>query len=111
MNLIQLINDRKTEFIELCIAHKVDRLYAFGSSITDHFDFEKSDIDVLVDLDLKDPLEYGETLLSLWDNLESFFKRKVDLLTDESIHNPYLRKSIEATKMLIYDRQGEKVFV
>jgi len=47
----------------------------------------------------------------LWDNLELFFNRKVDLLTDNSIHNPYLRKSIDSTKKLIYDGQGEKVFV
>ena len=86
-------------------------MYAFGSSVTDHFDSSKSDIDVIVELSLKDPIEYGETLLSLWDNLESFFERKVDLLTDESIQNPYLRKSVELTKQLIYDGQGEKVFV
>jgi uncharacterized protein len=108
MNLVQLINNRKADFVDLCVAHKVD---AFGSSITDRFDAEKSDIDVLVELNLKDPLEYGETLLSLWDNLESFFERRVDLLTEESIHNPYLRKSIEATKTLIYDGQREKIFV
>jgi uncharacterized protein len=111
MNLVQLINNRKADFVDLCVAHKVDKLYAFGSSITDRFDAEKSDIDVLVELNLKDPLEYGETLLSLWDNLESFFERRVDLLTEESIHNPYLRKSIEATKTLIYDGQREKIFV
>ncbi len=86
-------------------------MYAFGSSVTDHFDPSKSDIDVIVELSLKDPIEYGETLLSLWDSLESFFERKVDLLTDESIQNPYLRKSVDHTKQLIYDGQGEKVFV
>jgi predicted nucleotidyltransferase len=34
---------------------------------------------------------------------------EVDLLTKESIHNPYLRKSIESTKVLIYDGQREKI--
>ena len=111
MNLIKLINDRKTDFVDLCVGHKVEKLYAFGSSITNRFDEEKSDVDVLVELNLIDPLEYGETLLALWDNLEIFFERKVDLLTEDSIHNPYLRKSIEATKTLIYDRQREKIFV
>ena len=111
MNLNLLIKERHDDFISLCRQHKVSKVYAFGSSITDHFDPIKSDIDVIVDLDIKDPIEYGETLLSLWDNLEVFFKRKVDLLTDDSINNPYLRKSIESTKKLIYDGQGEKVFV
>jgi hypothetical protein len=106
-----LIKENHSDFISLCRQHKVDKIYAFGSSITDHFDPIKSDIDVIVDLNINDPIEYGETLLSLWDNLEVFFNRKVDLLTDDSIKNPYLRKSIEASKKLIYDRQGEKVFV
>lgn len=111
MYLSSLIKERYNDFINLCKEHKVSKIYAFGSSITDGFDPTKSDIDVVVELDIKDPIEYGEALLSLWDVLEAFFKRKVDLLTDDSINNPYLRKSIESTKKLIYDGQGEKVFV
>ena len=89
--------------------HKVDKIYAFGSSMTDRFDPEKSDIDLVVKLSIEDPIDYGESLLLFWDELELLFKRKIDLLTDESINNPYLRKSIESTKKLIYDGQGEKV--
>ena len=111
MNINSLIKERHDDFINLCRQHRISTLYAFGSSITDHFNPAKSDIDLIVDLDIKDPIEYGETLISLWDNLEVFFCRKVDLLTDDSINNPYLRKSIESTKKLIYDGQGEKVFV
>jgi len=111
MNLNSLIKDKNEEFIALCRQHRVSKLYAFGSSITEHFNPIKSDIDVIVELDIQDPIEYGETLLLFWDNLEVFFNRKVDLLTDDSIHNPYLRKSIESTKKLIYDGQGEKIFV
>ena len=109
MNFYSLLAEKNDDFIALCRQHAVNKIYAFGSSITDHFDPSKSDIDVVVELDIKDPIEYGEKLLSLWDNLELLFGRKVDLLTDDSIHNPYLRKSIESTKKLIYDRQREKV--
>jgi len=70
-----------------------------------------SDIDLLVEIDDQDPLERGEKLLSLWDNFEQFFQRKVDLLTDNSIRNPYLRKSVDSTKILIYDRKGAQVFI
>ena len=91
--------------------HKVDKIYAFGSSISDHFDPEKSDIDVVVKLNISDPADRGEALLSLWNNLEQLFKRKVDLLTEESIKNPYLKKNIDRTKKLIYDGEREKVFV
>jgi len=49
--------------------------------------------------------------MSLWDKLEEFFHRKVDLLTNSSIKNPILRKNIDKTKILIYDGTGQKIFV
>lgn len=70
-----------------------------------------SDIDLLVEIDDSDPIERGENLLSLWDKFEDFFNRKVDLLTESSIRNPYLRDSIDATKILIYDGTGQKILV
>jgi predicted nucleotidyltransferase len=111
MNLTSLIRERYSDFVNLCRSHKVDKIYAFGSSITDHFDPDSSDIDIVVRIDIADPADRGETLLSLWDKLEALFQRKVDLLTEDSIRNPYLRSNINRTKKLIYDREGEKVFV
>jgi predicted nucleotidyltransferase len=103
------ISKQKKEFTILCKNHKVKYLYAFGSSVTERFDVNKSDIDLLVEIDSKDPIDSGEKLLSLWDLFEVFFKRKVDLLTDTSIRNPFLRKSIDSTKVLIYDGSGKQI--
>lgn len=105
------ISDKKKDFQSLCKAHRVKYLYAFGSSVTAKFDMDHSDIDLLVEIDTPDPVERGDTLLSLWDTFEIFFKRKVDLLTESSIHNPYLRQSIDSTKILIYDGTKQKVLV
>ena len=102
---------RLTDFKTLCQNHNVSYLYAFGSSTTDKFNFENSDIDLLVEIEDNDPLERGEKLLSLWDTFEAFFHRKVDLLTDSSVKNPYLRKNIDSTKVLLYDGKGSQVFV
>lgn len=71
----------------------------------------KYDIDLLVEIDDSDPIEKGEKLISLWDTFEDFFHRKVDLLTDSSIRNPFLRKRIDSTKILIYDGSGQKVLI
>jgi predicted nucleotidyltransferase len=101
------ISKKKKDFILLCKSHNVKYLYAFGSSTDDRFDPKRSDIDLLVEIDSSDPLDRGEKLLSLWDLFENFFNRKVDLLTESSIRNPYLKKSIESTKVLIYDGSGE----
>ena len=38
--------------------------------------------------------------------LEQLFERKVDLLTNKKIRNPYLMKEIENSKLLLYDRAG-----
>ena len=100
-----------TDFRSLCQNHEVKYLYAFGSSVNDNFDILSSDIDLLVEIDDADPVERGEKLISLWDNFELFFHRKVDLLTESSIHNPYLRKSIDSTKILIYEGSGQKVLI
>ena len=104
MKLQQIINQRESDFNKLCGTYSVKSIYGFGSSVTNSFDEKNSDIDLLVEVDEIDPIKRGDKLLSLWDNLEFFFKRKVDLLTDSSIKNPYLRKSIDATKILVYGR-------
>jgi len=105
------ISNRKNDFRSLCDNHKVKYLYAFGSAVAGGFDEEKSDIDLLVEIDSPDPLVRGEALLSLWDSFEDFFHRKVDLLTNTSIKNPYLQNSIDSTKILIYDGQGKKILI
>ena len=84
-------------------------MYAFGSSTNDKFDEITSDFDLLVELENKDPIKRGENLIDLWDKLEKIFQRKVDLLTSSSIKNPILRKSIDSSKILIYDGKERKV--
>jgi uncharacterized protein len=101
------ISKKQNDFIILCKSHKVKYLYAFGSSTSDKFDPKSSDIDLLVEIDSKDPIDRGEKLLSLWDLFENFFNRKVDLLTESSLRNPFLKKSIDSTKILIYDGSGQ----
>jgi len=111
MGIGNYIKDGLPEFIDLCRRHKVKTLYAFGSSISDSFNPESSDIDLVVEINDTNPIDRGEILLSLWDNLEIFFHRKVDLLTEKSIKNPFLRRSIDSTKVLIYDGSGQEVFI
>jgi uncharacterized protein len=101
------ISKKNKDFILLCKSHNVKYLYAFGSSTNEKFDPMSSDIDLLVEIDSPDPIDRGEKLLSLWDMFENFFNRKVDLMTESSIRNPYLKKSIDSTKVLIYDGSRE----
>ena len=111
MRIQEDIKNIYADFKDLLISHNVKYLYAFGSSITENFDSSKSDIDLIVEIDYADPIERGEKLMDLWDKFEGLFKRKVDLLTESSIRNPILRQNIDRTKILIYDREGQKILI
>jgi len=109
MVIDELINKNKQGFCNLCKEHNVIRLFAFGSAVITNFDFDKSDIDLLVEIEENDPLLKREKILSFWDKTEEIYKRKVDLITKPKIRNPYLRKSVNDSKVLIYGRSHEKI--
>ena len=105
MKIKDLIQLKFDTFQTICKNHNVTYLYAFGSSTNDNFDETTSDIDFLIEVDEQDPIVKGEKLLSVWDTFESFFNQKVDLLTQNTIKNPILKKNIEKTKVLVYERK------
>ena len=76
--------------IALCKRHKVKKLFAFGSVLTNRFN-DKTNVD-----------DYFSNFFDLKYALESLFEREVDLLEEQAIHNPYLKENIDTTKMLIY---------
>ncbi|MCZ8091813.1 MAG: nucleotidyltransferase domain-containing protein [Flavobacterium sp.] len=92
----------KENLIALCIKHNVKFLFAFGSVIRDDFDENNSDIDLIVDINIENPIEKGEHLMQFWSELEQLFHKKVDLLSSNSIKNPILKQEIENSKKLIY---------
>jgi hypothetical protein len=85
----------------LCQSHYVNRLFIFGSVLTNRFR-KNSDIDLIVDFQGVDLYNYADNYFDLKDSLERLFNREVDLLEDKAIQNPYLRQSIDSSKQLIY---------
>ncbi len=85
----------------LCQQNKVKSLYVFGSVLTDRFN-DNSDIDMIVDIDSSDPIDYADSYFNLKFALQDLFKRPVDLLENKAIRNPYIRQNIDNSKMLIY---------
>ena len=82
---------------------KVQRLYAFGSVVSDHFR-EDSDIDFLIAF--PDNLaieEYTENYFALHYQLRALFHREIDIVTERTLSNPYFIESINETKELIYE--------
>lgn len=104
MYITQYIDNNGPELFEMCQQFQVRSLYAFGSATNDHFDQNNSDIDLVIEISAEDPIQRGEALIQIWDRLEKFFKRRVDLITLSSLKNPILRANIEKNKILIYER-------
>lgn len=90
------------EISELCRKNSVKVLYAFGSVTTRWF-ADKSDIDLIVDIDSADPLEYADNYFNLKFSLESLLQRQIDLLEQKALKNKYLIEKINQTKILIYE--------
>jgi len=104
MNLPNEIENKLDKLFELCNKYKVIRLFIFGSLSKGNFNSETSDIDLIVELEKLPPIEKGENLMRFWSELEKLFTRKVDLLTEKNLKNPYLKNEIENSKLLLYDR-------
>jgi len=85
----------------LCQKNKVKSLYVFGSVLTDRFT-DKSDIDLIVEIDSKDPLEYSDYYFNLKFALEELLNKKIDLLENRALKNPFLRDNIDNSKTLLY---------
>ena len=95
------LKDHNIDISKLCENHKVKSLYAFGSVLTDNFN-EKSDIDLIVDFEKLDVLDYVDNYYDLKFSLEKILKRPIDLLEEKAIKNPYFRTSIIKERQLLY---------
>ena len=90
-----------TAITNLCKAHHVKTLYAFGSVFTEAFKPE-SDIDLLVDFAQMAPEKYANNYFDLKFALQDVLERPVDLLEEQAISNPYFRQTIDKQKQLVY---------
>lgn len=98
---MKLIERNMQTITALCQMYKVNKLFVFGSVLTERFS-KDSDIDLVVDFNKENISDYFDNYYNLKDSLQEVLGRKIDLLEEQAIKNPYLRKSIDSSKMLIY---------
>lgn len=101
MFMIRIIEDKLQIIRDLCIQYDVKTLYLFGSVCTGKFDND-SDIDFLISFKDIDVGKYTDNYFELHYKLEELFDRKIDLVTENSLYNPFFIESIEETKQLVY---------
>ncbi|KHJ38110.1 nucleotidyltransferase domain protein [Pedobacter glucosidilyticus] len=99
--MLSFIENHKTQINQLCEKFDVKTMHIFGSAITSEFN-EFSDIDILISFKQIPIEKYTDNYFDLHEKLEKLFERKVDLLTDRSLSNPYFIESVEKTKHLLY---------
>lgn len=97
-----LVENKLNDIRELCRLYGVRRMYVFGSAAKGGFT-EKSDVDILYEFDSNvGVLDYSDHFFSLLYALERLFGRKVDMVDQTSLTNPYFIREVEQTKQLIY---------
>lgn len=84
----------------LCRKYGIARFEIFGSAVREDFGAE-SDVDCLIDF-LDDGGNYFERYFDFKYELEKLFGRKVDLIVEKAIRNPYFKQETSETKQLIY---------
>lgn len=86
---------------QLCKQHKVRRLYAFGSVLTEHFSKE-SDIDLMVTFHAMDVAQYADNYFTFKFSLQDVLHHPIDLLEEKAIKNPYFLQSVSQKRQLVY---------
>jgi predicted nucleotidyltransferase len=100
--MITIIDKKKDSLIALCRRFAVKRLEVFGSAASGNFDPQKSDIDFLVEFEAASPSEHAARYFGLLAALQDTFSFNIDLVEMKAVKNPYFKKGVESTKVLVY---------
>lgn len=102
--VIQEILQQQEALAAMCRKHYVRQLEVIGSAAASRFDPAKSDIDFLVTFENVPQARSFNIFFDFKDDLQTLFKREVDLLEKSAIRNPNLLRSIQMNpKELVYD--------
>lgn len=93
------IEKRREQIAELCRRYHVRRLAVFGSAARDDFDPARSAVDVMVEFEPEADDDFLGNFYGFREGLEALFGRKVDLIREGVIRNPYRLRSIKAHRV------------
>ncbi|MFZ2648743.1 MAG: nucleotidyltransferase domain-containing protein [Burkholderiaceae bacterium] len=86
----------------LCQLHGVVALDVFGSAADGHFDPARSDYDFIARFATREGDSLARRYVAFSEALESLLGRRVDVMTDHPIANPYLRAAVTASRRVFY---------
>jgi predicted nucleotidyltransferase len=94
------IEGHKQVIEKICRDLRVKRIDLVGSASRGDFQAEKSDIDVIVEFDGFDKL--FDRYFELKNRLERQLGKQVDVIQEDAVKNPYVRKSLNRDRVRIY---------
>jgi hypothetical protein len=97
-----IVHEKAGELAGICKKRHVRRLALFGSAASGTFDPAASDLDFLVEFQPLSPAQHADNYFGLQEDLERLFGVPVELVEPGPIRNPYFRKAIEQTQVLVY---------
>lgn len=102
---MKLIKMNIDNIIALSKKYRVDKLWVFGSILTPRFN-ETSDVDFSVNFDSgrikAEGLDWADIFFDFMHELETLIGRRIDLVCDDAVSNPYFRSELDSKKQLIY---------
>jgi predicted nucleotidyltransferase len=99
-----IVEVQKKELRKLCQKLGIKRLYAFGSVVYPDSFNETSDLDFLIAFEEHlTPREYFDNYFKFQDQLRLLFNREIDVVTENSLSNPYFISQLNQEKVLLYE--------
>lgn len=102
-NLPLIIREHLDAIVRLARAYDVEQLEVFGSVMTEQFDPEHSDIDFLVTMLERGPLDDFRRYAGLADALGDVLETPFDLILSDALQRESFRNEAAKTRCVIYD--------
>ena len=96
------VANHAAEIAELCRKFGIARLDLFGSALRSDFDPTRSDFDFMVEFSEAGRLKAFDNFFGLMEALELLLGRKVDLITNNQLRNPYFKQAVLSERQVIY---------
>ena len=103
--MVALVHENIQAIRDLCKKHHVRTLYLVGSATEEQYFTNESDVDFLYRFrkeDIKE-MEYADNFFDFLFALQDMLNRKIDLVAEEKMKNPYFIESINKSKQIIYE--------
>src|SRR4051812_27726356 len=95
----KIVEQRLPQIKQLMQQYGVEKAYLFGSAARGAM-HENSDVDFIIRFPSEmDYTTYSDNYFALADALEALLKKRVELVTEKTLKNPYLLESINQYKL------------